>query len=110
MGRDFDLTQLAADAIGIGGEDGLASEPFTYAGVTYYGVFNQINSSAVMEVTGFVSEAFITLCIPRTTLTAGIPANSLLYRTFDSTTYRVVNPNTDEQWHEYTLRKPVNGQ
>ena len=108
--KDFDETQLAADALAIGGPDGLASEPFTYAGVTYYGVFNQINSSAIMEATGFVNEAFITLCFPRVSLTAGMPVNSLLYRVFDSTTYRVINPNTDEQWHEYTLRKPVNGQ
>lgn len=107
--NDFDQTQLAADALAIGGQNGLASEPFTYAGVTYYGVFNQINSSAVMEVTGFVNEAFITVCIPRASLTAGIAVNELVYRPFDSTTYRVVNPNTDEQWHEYTLRKPVNG-
>lgn len=107
--KDFDLTQLASDALAIGGPDGLASEAFTYAGVTYYGVFNQVNSSAIMEVTGFVNEAFITLCIPRTSLTAGIPANSLLFRVFDSTTYRVINPSTDEQWHEYTLRKPING-
>lgn len=109
MGRDFDLTQLAADAIGIGGENGLASEPFTYSGVTYYGVFNQVNSQAIMEVTGFVNEAFLTLCVPRISITAGIPVNSLVYRPFDSTTYRVINPTTDEQWHEYALRKPVNG-
>lgn len=105
--KDFDLTQLASDALAIGGPDGLASEAFIYASTTYYGVFNQTDRDVIMETTGFADERQITLCIPRTSITAGIAANSYIYRVFDSTTWQIVKPNTDEQWHEYTLRRPL---
>lgn len=105
--KDFDVAQLATDALAIGGPDGTASEAFVYSGVTYYGVFNQTDRNVVMEAVGFVDERQITLCIPRVSLTAGIPANAFLYRVFDATTYQVLKPDTDEQWHEYLLRRPL---
>ena len=103
--KDFDTTQLANDALAIGGPDGQASEAFTYSGATYYGVFNETDRDVMMEAAGFADERQITLCIPRVSITAGIPANAFLYRIFDSTTWQVVKPNTDEQWHEYVLRR-----
>ena len=103
--KDFDITQLANDALAIGGPDGQASEAFTYSGVTYSGVFNQLDRQVIMEAAGFADERQLQLCFPRVSLTAGIPANALLFRVFDSTTYQVVKPDTDEQWHDYTLRR-----
>lgn len=105
--KDFDTTQLGIDALAIGGPDGTASEAFSYSGVTYYGVFNQTERDVIMETTGFADERQITLCIPRASITAGIPVNSYIYRPFDSTTWQIVKPNTDEQWHDYTLRRPL---
>jgi hypothetical protein len=105
--KDFDVAQLATDALAIGGPDGTASEAFVYASTTYYGVFNQTDRDVLMENSGFTDERQITVCIPRTSITAGIPANSYIFRVFDSTTWQIVKPNTDEQWHEYTLRRPL---
>ncbi len=105
--KDFDTTQLGIDALAIGGPDGTASEAFTFSGTTYYGVFNQTDRDVMMENAGFVDERQITLCIPRVSITAGIAANSYIYRIFDSTTWQIVKPDTDEQWHEYTLRRPL---
>ena len=103
--KDFDVTQLASDAQAIGGADGTASESFTLAGVTYWGVFAETGFQLPMDSVGFKAETTINLCIPRASLTAGITFNAFLRRTFDSTTWQVIDGRSDEQWHDYTLRK-----
>ncbi len=104
--KDFDVTQLATDALAIGGPDGTASEPFTLAGATYCGVFSETALGFAMDATGFKDEREIVLEMPRASLTAGITFNSYIRRVFDSTTWQVVSGKTDEQWHHYALRRP----
>ena len=103
--KDFDPTQLATDAQAIAGTDGTASESFTVAGVTYYGVFSETGFELPMDAVGFKDEREIRLAIPRASLTVGITFNSFIRRTFDSTTWQVVRGQSDEGWHDYTLRR-----
>jgi len=102
---DFGTTQLATDALAISGSDGTGGEAFGYSGVTYYGVFAELNRDLFMDAVGFKDERQMVLLFPRASLTAGITVNDRIYRAFDSTTYQVVKANTDQQWHEATLRK-----
>lgn len=104
---DFGTTQLATDALAISGPAGTGGEAFTYASATYYGVFNELDRSVIMDDVGFRDERMISLVFPRASLTAGIPANGFLYRPFDATTYQVIRPNTDLAWHDYVLRRPL---
>jgi hypothetical protein len=103
--KDFDVTQLATDAQAIAGVDGTASEPFLLASVTYYGVFASTDLGLPMDTVGFKDEREIRLSIPRASLTAGITFNAFLRRVFDSTTWQVVRGQSDEGWHDYTLRR-----
>ena len=103
--KDFDVTQLAVDAQAIAGVDGTASEPFLVGSVTYYGVFAQTDFSLPMDTVGFKDEREIKLSIPRASLTVGITFNGFIRRVFDSTTWQVVQGQSDEGWHDYTLRR-----
>ena len=103
--KDFDVTQLATDAQAIAGSAGTASEPFLIGSVTYYGVFASTGLELTMDNVGFKDEREIQLSIPRASLTVGITFNSFIRRIFDSTTWQVVRGQTDEGWHDYTLRR-----
>ena len=102
---DFGTTQLATDALAISGPSGTGGEAFGYSGVTYYGIFAELNRDLFMDAVGFKDERQMMLLFPRASLTAGITVNERIYRAFDSTTYQVVKANTDQQWHECTLRR-----
>ena len=102
---DFGTTQLATDALAISGASGTGGEAFTYASVTYYGVFSEVNRDLFMDTTGFRDERQVMLVFPRASLTAGITVNDRVFRDFDSTTYQVTKSVPDQQWHECTLRR-----
>lgn len=103
---DFDTSQLDVDALAISGPTGTGGESFVYSGTTYYGVFNEVDRSILMDTTGFKDEQSLTLLFPRASLTANLPANAFVYRPFDSTTYQVIVPRGDLAWNEVVLRKP----
>lgn len=102
---DFGTTQLATDALAISGSDGTGGEAFIYSGVTYYGVFAELNRDLFMDTVGFKDERQVMMVFPRASLTVGITVNERIYRVFDATTYQVVKANTDQQWHDCTLRR-----
>jgi hypothetical protein len=102
---DFGTSQLATDALAISGPSGTGGEAFVYAGATYYGVFAELNRDLFMDAVGFKDERQISLVFPRASLTAGITVNDFVHRSFDATTYQVTKLNTDQQWHDCTLRR-----
>jgi hypothetical protein len=102
---DFGTSQLAADALAISGPTGTGGEAFTYSSATYYGVFAELNRDLFMDTVGFKDEREVMLVFPRASLTAGITVNDRIFRSFDSTTYQITKANTDQQWHECTLRR-----
>lgn len=102
---DFGTAQLATDALAISGPTGTGGEAFTYGSTTYYGVFAELQRDLFMDPVGFKDEREMILVFPRASLTAGITVNDRIVRAFDATTYQVVKANTDQQWHECTLRR-----
>lgn len=101
---DFDFTIMGADIASICGTD-MAGESFVVSGVTYSGVFNQTDQVYAFEEVGNRTDASMTLVVPRSAFTPTI--NALLYRPFDSTTYRITDFKPDLQAFEISIRKPT---
>lgn len=101
---DFDSTLLATDIEAICSTS-MAGESFTVSGVTYFGVFNQTDQVYSFEEVGNRTDVSMTLIVARSAFTPTI--NQLLYRSFDSTTYRITDFKPDLQAFEISIRKPT---
>lgn len=106
MGRDFDETQLGSDAEAIADRTDGGGEAVIYSGVTYSGIFAQVNADLTFEDVGREIQRQVVLVVPRASLTAGFPVDSSVYRPWDSTTYTVIKADPDEAWWEYRLVRP----
>jgi hypothetical protein len=101
---DFDSTLLGTDIEAICGTS-MAGESFVVSAVTYSGVFNQTDQVYSFEEVGNRTDASMTLIVARSAFTPTI--NQLLYRPFDSTTYRITDFKPDLQAFEISIRKPT---
>lgn len=101
---DFDIDQLDDD-LGNICSPSYGGEAFKVSGVTYYGVFAQTDQQWSFELTGNRNDAGLTLTTNRTALTPTM--NGLIYRPFDSTTYRITQIKPDAQAWDITLKKPT---
>jgi hypothetical protein len=101
---DFDPTQLNTDLAAICATT-MGGENFVVGGVTYSGVFNQTDQQFSFELVGNRTDASMLLLVNRAAYTPTI--NALVYRPFDSVTYRVTQFKPDLQAFEITLSKPT---
>lgn len=101
---DFDPTQLETD-LGAICSPSYGGEVFRAGGVSCYGVFNQTDQNYGFELTGTRTDASMTLVFNRGAFTPTI--NGLVFRPFDSTTYRITEIKPDLQAFECTLNKPL---
>ena len=101
---DFDTTQLGSDWGGVCGSS-QSGEAFAASSVTYYGVFNQTDAAYTFGLTGGQNDVKLVMVTDRSI--AYIPAvNALIYRAFDSTTYRINDVRQDLAVYECDLVKP----
>jgi hypothetical protein len=101
---DFDTSQLDADWGGVCGST-QAGEGFRASSATYYGVFNQADARYIFDLVGNKTDVSMVLIIDRAQ--GYVPTvNGLLYRAFDSTTYRVNDVRNDQACFECDLMKP----
>jgi hypothetical protein len=101
---DFGITQLETDMAAICSLT-YSGEAFVTGGVTYAGVFGQTDQQYGFELSGNRTDATINLTFSRGVYTPTI--NALLYRPFDSTTYRITDFKPDLQAYDCTLNKPL---
>jgi hypothetical protein len=99
---DFDLTQLETDMSAICSTT-YSGEAFVVGGVTYSGVFGQTDQQFGFELVGNRTDATVSLAFSRGAYTPTI--NALVYRPFDSTTYRITDFKPDLQAYDCTLNK-----
>jgi hypothetical protein len=99
---DFDLTQLETDMSAICSTT-YSGEAFVVSGVTYSGVFGQTDQQFGFELVGNRTDATVSLAFNRGAYTPTI--NALVYRPFDSTTYRITDFKPDLQAYDCTLNK-----
>ena len=97
---DFDPTQLNTDLEAICATT-MGGEAFVTGGVTYSGVFSQTDQIYSFEQVGNNTNAKMTLIVNRAAYTPTI--NALLYRSFDSVTYRITDFKPDLQAFEISL-------
>ena len=97
---DFDPTQLNTDLAAICATT-MGGENFVVSGVTYSGVFNQNDQIFSFEQVGNSTNTKMTLIVNRDAYTPTL--NALLYRSFDSVTYRITDFKPDLQAYEITL-------
>ena len=101
---DFDQDQLDSDWGGVC-SNAQAGGAFLSASVTYYGVFNLVNAEYVFDLVGGKNNVSMVLIVDRAQ--GYVPTvNGTLFRTFDSTTYRINDVRNDEACYECDLEKP----
>ncbi len=101
---DFDTSQLGADWGGVCGA-GQSGEEFRAGSVTYYGVFNQVDAAYTFDMTGGKNDVKLVMVTDRAQ--AYLPTvNALIFRGFDSTTYRINDVRNDLAVYECDLVKP----
>jgi hypothetical protein len=97
---DFDTTQLNTDLAAICATT-MGGESFVTGGVTYSGIFNQLDQVYAFEQVGNSTNGRMTLVVNRAAYTPTI--NALVYRSFDSITYRITDFKPDLQAFEISL-------
>lgn len=101
---DWDTSLLQTDLASIASAAGTGGR-FLSGGVTYLGIFSQTDAVYAMRNAGFSDEASLIAVFDRQQ--GFTPAvNATIYRTFDSTTYRILNVRPDEAGWECDLGKP----
>jgi hypothetical protein len=101
---DFGDDQLASDWGGVCGSS-QSGEAFRSVSTTYYGVFNQADARYTFDLVGSKTDVSMVLIIDRAQ--GYVPTvNGLLFRAFDSTTYRVNDVRNDQAVFECDLEKP----
>ena len=97
---DFDTTQLNTDLAAICAT-AMGGESFVTGGITYSGIFNQLDQVYAFEQVGNSTNGRMTLVVNRAAYTPTI--NALVYRSFDSITYRITDFKPDLQAFEISL-------
>lgn len=101
---DFPQSQLNADWGGVCGST-QSGEAFRASSVTYYGVFNQADARYTFDLVGGKADVSMILIIDRAQgLTPTV--DSLIFRAFDSVTYRINDVRNDQAVFECDLVKP----
>lgn len=101
---DFDSSTLGTDWGAVCGS-GQSGEPFRATSTTYSGVFNLTDARYTFDLVGGKNDVSMILIVDRA---AGyVPTvNGLLFRAFDSTTYRINDVRNDAACFECDLVKP----